>query len=94
MADTRFKKGEGGRPKGSRNKFPKASKEAVAALLRKFGSNTALIEAVILAGLKARPPASFPYLRLIVEQQVGLPDQEVNVRTVVQHVYETLTDAR
>lgn len=79
-----------GRPKGSRDKHPRSAKRAIEALLEDFGNDVALIESVIRKGLTARPPTSFPYLRLIVEQNAGAPEQDVNVRTVVKHVYETL----
>jgi hypothetical protein len=32
---------------------------------------------VLMRGLRAKAPSSFPYLRMIVEQHVGAPDQSI-----------------
>lgn len=83
-----FKKGEGGRPKGAKDRLPRSAKQAVAGLLEKLGSDVELIESVLKKGLAARAPSSFPYLRLLVEQNVGAPDQNVNTKTTVVHKHE------
>lgn len=74
-----------GKPKGAKDKHPRSAKAAVVGLLERFGHDTALIERVLRRGLEARAPSSFPYLRLIVEQHVGAPDQAVTGVTRVIH---------
>ena len=92
-----FKKGQSGnpagRPDGAKDKLPRTAKAAVAGLLQRFGSDTALIGSVLQKGLEAKAPSSFPYLRLVVEQQVGAPDQNVAVTTKIVHEHHsTRTD--
>ena len=68
-----------GKPKGAKDRYPRSAKRAVEWLLDRFGSDTDLLDTVLRQGLMARPPSSFPYLRLIIEQQLGAPDQHINV---------------
>lgn len=74
-----------GRPHGAKDKHPRGAKAAIRQLLDDFGNDTDLIKRVLLRGLEARAPSSFPYLRLLVEQQVGAAEQPVNVVTKVVH---------
>ena len=76
-------KGQGGKPKGAKDHFPRSAKRAVEALMERFGTDTELLESVLTKGLTARAPSSFPYLRLIVEQQLGAPEQAVYFRNIV-----------
>lgn len=82
MARTSTTWGKGdtkGRPHGAKDKVPRTAKRAVEALIEKFGNDTELIEWVLRRGLQARAPSSFPYLRLIVEHNVGTPDAPENL---------------
>ena len=74
-----------GRPKGSKNKHPSSAKEAVRFLLDRYGADTTLLSQVLERGLRAAPPSSFPYLRLIVEQLAGAPEQGFTVHTRIVH---------
>jgi hypothetical protein len=64
-----------GRPKGSKDKVPRTARAAVTALIERLGADTELIESVLRKGLSARAPSSFPYLRLLIEQNIGAPEQ-------------------
>lgn len=75
-----FPKGNGGRPVGAKDHYPRTAKRAITELLEKFGNDTELISRVLHNGLTARAPSSFPYLRLLVEQQLGAPDQTINLK--------------
>ena len=92
-----FKKGQSGnpagRPNGAKDHFPRSARAAVQALLERLGGDTALIGKAWRDGVNAKAPSSFPYLRLLVEQQVGLPDQNVNVATTVIHEHRASTHA-
>ena len=74
-----------GRPKGSRDVIPRSAKKAVLGLLQRFGANEKLLTSVLKKGLDARPPSSFPYLRLIIEHQVGQPDLAISTKTTIVH---------
>lgn len=87
-----FVKGDAraGRRRGSRDTVPRSGRAAVRMLLERFGNDEALIEKALRAGLAAKPPASFPYLKLLIEQHAGAPDQQVSVVTkVVNEIHET-----
>lgn len=82
-----FKPGQSGNPagkkKGTKEKFPRTAKRAVAGLLERYGANVTLMSKVLSDGLHAKPPASFPYLKLVIERHLGAPDQTVLVKTQV-----------
>ena len=84
-----FRKGKSGnpagKPKGAKDHHPRSAKQAIRKLLDDFGGDVELITAVLNAGLKARAPASFPYLRLVVEHQLGQPDLAINQKTTIVH---------
>lgn len=77
-----------GKPKGAKDHFPRSAKRAVEGLLEQFGTDTALIGRVLREGLAAKAPSSFPYLRLVIEQSVGMPEQGVSLTTKVVHIHE------
>ena len=68
-----------------KEKFPRLARRAVDALVEVFGCDTDLIEMALMRGLQSRPSSSFPYLRLLIEQRIGTPEQPFQVRTVVIH---------
>lgn len=82
-----FTKGRSGNPagkrRGTKDKYPRSAKRAIAELLEQFGTDTTLLRRVLRRGLDARAPASFPYLRLVIEQQMGAPEQTVTLTQVV-----------
>lgn len=87
-----FRKGQSGNPKGkpfgAKDKYPRTAKRAILQLLEEFGNNTQLIGEVLTRGLQARAPSSFPYLKLIVEQQVGMPDQTLTLDLARKVIHE------
>lgn len=81
MPFTKGKSGNpAGKPKGAKDHYPRSAKRAVEALLEKFGTDTELLENVLKEGLTAKPPTSFPYFKLLVEQQLGAPDQSISLK--------------
>lgn len=80
-----------GRPKGAKDLVPRGGKATVIALMERFGSDTATLGDVLRAGLAAKAPSSFPYLRMIIEHQVGAPDLNLNVVTQVVHEHRAST---
>ena len=72
-----------GKPYGAKDRYPRSAKRAIEHLLEHFGSDTALLKRVLQRGLEARPPTSFPYFRLLVEQQLGAPDQAIILKNKV-----------
>ncbi len=48
--------------------------------MERFGSDVAFLEDVLRKGLSARAPSSFPYLRLVIEQNAGAPTQIIDVK--------------
>lgn len=71
--------GQGGKPKGAKDKHPRSARAAVNKLLDDFGNDVQLIGEVLKRGLTARAPSSFPYLKLVIEHHVGQPEQVVTV---------------
>ena len=85
-----FLPGQGGRTRGARDKHPRTGRACVNQLLERFGTDEALLEKALRAGLTARPSASFPYLKLLIESRVGQPEQAVSVVTKIVHeIHET-----
>lgn len=81
--------GQGGKPKGAKDRYPRSAKRAVELLLERFGNDEALIAKALRAGLAANPPASFPYLKLVIEQIGGAPEQPVSVVTkIINEIHE------
>lgn len=82
-----YRKGQSGnpkgKPKGAKDKVPRSAKRAVELLIERFGTDTALLEKALRKGLEAKAPSSFPYLKLVVEQSVGAPEQPVTGTTTV-----------
>lgn len=68
-----------GRPTGATDRYPRTARAAVDALLAQYGQDVDLLAQSLRRGLEARPPSSFPYLRLVIEQTRGVPDQTINV---------------
>lgn len=86
-----FVKGDAraGRRRGSRDTVPRSGRAAVRMLLEQFGHDVELLRSALRAGLEAKPPASFPYLKLIIEQNTGQPEQQVAVVTKIVNEIHT-----
>jgi hypothetical protein len=93
----KYRKGESGnpkgRPKGAKDLVPRGGKQSVIALMERFGSDTASIGHALREGLAAKAPSSFPYLRLIIEHQVGAPEQPIDFTKKIVHVHERSSNA-
>lgn len=61
-------------------------------LLEQFGSDPVLIESALRKGLTARAPASFPYLKLLVEKLTGAAEQTINLPTVKRIEHERIAE--
>jgi hypothetical protein len=94
MARTRttWTKGEGGKPKGAKDRVPRSARRMVEELLERLGSDPALIESALTKGITARPPSSFPYLKLVVEKLTGAPEQTINLPIVNRINHERIAD--
>lgn len=69
-----WKKGEGGRPKGAKDKTPRTVKASLIAIYEKLeAEKPELFERAILDGLAAKAPVSLPYLRMWAEYREGKP---------------------
>lgn len=70
--------------------MPRSGKACIVALLEEFGANEELLRDAILRGLKAPTPAHFPFVRMLIEQHAGKPEETVAVVTKVVHeIHET-----
>lgn len=87
-----FAKGKSGNPKGkprgAKDKRPRSARAAVNQLLDDYGMDVSRIKAAIDAGLDANPPHSLGYVKMVVEHQVGQPEQTVNVPGAVTFVIQ------
>lgn len=88
---TTWKKGEKppkrspGRPKGSKDKVPRAWKGSLKALFEEYGTEkTDVVWNAIDKGLRAAPPKSFQYLQLMKALIDGKDDDVVALRQVQQ----------
>lgn len=87
-SSTTWGKGQGGKPKGAKDKHPRSARAAVNKLLEDFGNDVQLIGEAIRRGITARAPSSFPYIKMVVEHHVGQPEQTVNVDLAKKVVHE------
>jgi hypothetical protein len=79
--ETRPKNLRSGRRKGSKDKVPRSLKMSIVRICQEVVTqDPALIRRAIRNGLKARPPASFPYLQLAAHYLDGRPGVRVEVK--------------
>lgn len=81
-----------GRPKGSKDRVPRSAKRMVEDLLERLGADPKVIEPALLKGIAAKPPSSFPYIKLLVEKLTGAPEQTINLPRVKELVHERIPD--
>jgi hypothetical protein len=85
----KFVKGQSGnpqgRPPGIVEQVPRSDKAKLLALFQRLGGDTNVMGKVLRDGLNAKAPVNFPYFKLLVENNVGLPDQNLNLATKVVH---------
>ena|SRR3990167_82930 len=93
---TSWRKGDGhpGKPKGAKDKLPRSGRACIRMLLEKYGSDEALLSQALSGGLEAKAPINFPYLKLLIEQHAGAPEQALSVTTKVVHEYHEAPPAR
>ena len=76
-----LKHGGPGRPKGTRNKVPGNVKASLKRVFEEVAStDPALIRRAVLAGVRAKPPKSFPYVQLLAHYLDGKPADTVKVQ--------------
>ena len=69
-----------GRPKGSRDKVPRSVKASLLQIYTTLETDHPdLFQSAIIDGLRAKPPASFPYLQLWAFYRHGKPKDTVDV---------------
>lgn len=88
-----FLPGNPGRPEGAKDIVPRSAAAAIRGLFARFGNDTALMAKVMEEGLTARAPISLGYYKLLIENNIGLPEQNVNVQTTVIHEHRASTSA-
>lgn len=74
-----------GRKPGSKDRVPRTAKRIIEEIFAQVGSDQALIHAAILAGVKAHPPISLGYIKLVTEFHTGAPDLTIHGKTTVVH---------
>lgn len=86
---TQFKSGNAGRPRGAKNKTPRSVKRSLAEVLEHIErDHDGDIQAALLAGIRAKPPKSFPYLQLAYHYRVGKPKDTMDVNVTQPVVFE------
>lgn len=73
-----FKKGNRGRPRGAKDKFPRGSIKAIYVGLAQ--GRPELFGRAIVAGISAKPPFSFQYLQLGAYYIDGKPVETIRVQ--------------
>ena len=76
-------KGQGGKPKGARDHFPRSAKRVVEAMLEQFGTDPTVLRAAMLKGLMAKAGTSAPYCKMVIEHLKGAPDQHLDVASAL-----------
>lgn len=74
-----FPKGSPGKPKGAKDRFPRSAKRIVEHLLETYGTDPTLLDAAMRRGLQARPGVTAPYCKMVIEHNLGAPDQKVSL---------------
>jgi hypothetical protein len=73
-----LRKGGPGRPKGSKDRVPRSFKASLFSVFDRLETERPdLFEAAVIAGLEAKPPASFQYLQLWAHYREGKPTEKV-----------------
>lgn len=76
-----FKKGEGGRQKGAKDKVPRGFKRSIRALYEQLADEQPeTFRKALEDGLKAKAPASFQYLQMGAHYLDGKPAETVTIR--------------
>lgn len=74
-----------GRPRGSRNKFPRSMKASVVRVLEAVVNESPdLIEQAVLKGLKGKPRESFPFLQMAAHYLDGKPKESIDLNGNLQ----------
>lgn len=75
-----FKKGQGGRKKGSRDKIPRGFKQSIRYLYEELAkAQPELFRSALVRGLKAAAPKNFPYLQMGAHYLDGKPTESVRL---------------
>ena len=76
-------KGQGGKPKGAKDHFPRSAKRIVEGLLEDYGCDLTLLDRAMRRGLEAKPGTSAPYCTMVIEHLKGAPDQAISLKDKV-----------
>lgn len=71
-----------GRPIGAKDLAPRTAKAAIQTILEMYAQDQAW-QLALEAGLRARPPYSAPYLRLLLDHIAGFPDQPLRLNHTI-----------
>jgi len=74
-----------GRKPGSKDRVPRTAKRIIEEIFAQVGADETLIREAILAGVKAKPPVSLGYIKLVTEFHTGAPDLTIHGKTLVVH---------
>ena len=73
--------GSPGRPKGSKDRFPRSVKASIRKVMEKIArQEPKLIEQVIRDGFAGKPRDAFPYVQLFAHYLDGKPPETINVQ--------------
>jgi len=76
-----FKKGEGGRKKGAKDKLPRSFKRSIKVLYEQLADQRPeLFAKALVRGLESRPPFSFSYLQMGAHYLDGKPADTVRLQ--------------
>lgn len=72
--------GQGGKPKGAKDHYPRSVKKLVETLLAQYASDPLLLDAAMRRGLLSQKPLeAAAYCRLVIDHVKGLPEQTLNL---------------
>ena len=74
-----WKKGQGGRPHGAKDRYPRSARRLVEQLIETYGTDPNLLDAAMRRGLLSRPDTAAPYCRMVIEHLKGAPDLHIDV---------------
>lgn len=75
-----FKKGNPGRPKGSKNKLPRSVMQTMREICEKIiSSENTTLRSALMRGVRSHPRFAFNYIRLLAEYNEGKPKETLDL---------------
>lgn len=88
-----FKKGQGGRKKGAKDKIPRSWKANVQMFFQEVHSDQPeLLTTAVVRGLKATPAVSFRFVELWLNHVYGTPTQTIKLTDLSKYTPEQLAE--